>query len=394
MAKKLKKTRQPADDPLVHRAFPELGRALQAQVPQIIEDWITLVRRALPLAAQLSAVEIEDHLPDILSRMFDALASDSTKVDQLKEESPAQGAIRFQQKYAVRDLMTEDRLLRRVIIVRAEAALRRRMTQDEQIGLDTAIDLMLQEAIAAFIEHQNAHLRTAAEAELKYLSFLSHDLNNNLGTVTLWLQVLKSQLASSDGFREAVETLDTAQQAILDTIGGMGRLLQAERLRRAGVKPTAAPVHLHSLVMKIVDPVSAQPDRKGVRIEVDVDPSVTVVSDGELILLVLQNLIGNAIKYSTNGTVRIECCDEEDGRLVVSVSDEGPGIAPEHLERIFTAFSRGQTYGQLGVGLGLTIASQAARLLGGELKVESRVGQGSKFSLVLPATGTARVREI
>ena len=71
-------------------------------------------------------------------------------------------------------------------------------------------------------------------------------------------------------------------------------------------------------------------------------------------------------------------------RWVLSVSDEGPGIAPEQLQIIFKAFRRGEAHGQEGVGLGLAIASEAAKLLDAELTVKSEVGRGSVFRLSLP----------
>ena len=82
--------------------------------------------------------------------------------------------------------------------------------------------------------------------------------------------------------------------------------------------------------------------------------------------------------------VRISAEDDHLGWRV-AVSDQGPGIAPDRVAQLFNAFSRGETHGQPGVGLGLTIASQAARLLGGELVVDSQVGKGSTFSFQLPA---------
>ena len=106
-------------------------------------------------------------------------------------------------------------------------------------------------------------------------------------------------------------------------------------------------------------------------------------SDGELLTLVLQNLIGNAVKYSNRGTIRVGFDKGvEEGETVLWVMDEGPGIEPALLEMVFDAFRRGDVHGERGVGLGLTIASQAARLLGGRLTVESQVGAGSTFRVV------------
>ncbi len=82
-----------------------------------------------------------------------------------------------------------------------------------------------------------------------------------------------------------------------------------------------------------------------------------VESDANLITLVLQNLLGNGVKYGGSGTVRVGS-DEGAGRRVLWVSDEGPGIAPEKVGTIFDAFRRGEVHGQSGVGLGLAIASK------------------------------------
>ena len=97
----------------------------------------------------------------------------------------------------------------------------------------------------------------------------------------------------------------------------------------------------------------------------------------------LQNLLGKAVKYGVAGTAHVRASDGS-GPVVVAVSDEGPGIAPEQIDRIFDAFRRGEGHAQAGVGLGLTIASQAAKLLGATLTVESTPGVGLTFALTLP----------
>jgi signal transduction histidine kinase len=118
------------------------------------------------------------------------------------------------------------------------------------------------------------------------------------------------------------------------------------------------------------------------------------MSDDGLLTLVLQNLLGNAVKYSSSGTIRIAARNKSKGNntgWILSVSDQGPGIASENLNSLFDAFKRGETYGKPGVGLGLTIAAQAARLLGGELEVESKINAGSTFRLLLPSYAPSSV---
>jgi signal transduction histidine kinase len=118
----------------------------------------------------------------------------------------------------------------------------------------------------------------------------------------------------------------------------------------------------------------------------DVVTGVVVSSDRNLITLVLQNLIGNAVKYGGRGTVRVESSFEpgpKGNKCVLSVSDQGPGISPDDALQIFEAFRRGECHGCLGTGLGLAIACRAAQLLGSDLSLSSQVGAGSTFRLAL-----------
>ena len=386
MAERTKSGPDRITDLLKYQPFPELAAALRSQSTAIIERWVEQVRLALPSVRHLTFEELRDGQPAILARMADALASASAEdAERLAEQSPSQGITRFRQRYDVRELVLEDRLLRRIIIEHVQGAMDRRMTLAEQVALDMAIDVMLQQAVVAFVGEQHSQLRVAAEAELKYLSFLSHDLNNNLSTVTLFLKLLRRRLESSPAFAADVRTLDDAQQAVTNTIGGMARLLESERLRKASVPVERRPVNLHGVLATAVRQSSEAAEKKGIKIAVDALPDVVAETDRELIGLVVQNFVGNAVKYSSKGTVRVGAA-WAGGRCVLSVTDEGPGIAVEHLSRIFDAFARGEMHGQGGVGLGLAIASQAAKLLGAELTVESKVGVGSTFRLALPPT--------
>ena len=323
-------------------------------------------------------------MPAILNGMADALASGrAAEVSGLMERSPEQGVHRFEIHYDVRQLATEDRLLRRLINEHVGAALDRPVHPEEAAALNWAIDIMVQQAMVAFVEHQNRRLRDAAEAELKYLSFLSHDLSGSLGNVTIWLQILRRALSASPQFAHELSALDTAQQAILDTMGGMGRLLQAERLRHGVGQAKVGPVDLGALASDVAAPFATPAERRGLRLSVQVPADATVTSDPELIRLALQNLIGNAVKYGGRGAVRVGA-ELVEGRWSLSVSDEGPGIAPEKLGQIADAFRRGEMHGQGGVGLGLAIASRAAKMLDAELTVASQLGDGSTFRLTFP----------
>jgi signal transduction histidine kinase len=100
---------------------------------------------------------------------------------------------------------------------------------------------------------------------------------------------------------------------------------------------------------------------------------------------ILSNLVGNALKYAPESQVHIRI-DELPEHLMIRVSDDGPGIPRDHLDRVFDRFERlDHHHVQAGTGLGLYIARQLARAMGGQLTVDSEVGQGATFTLDLPA---------
>jgi signal transduction histidine kinase len=371
---------------LTHRAFPEVAEVLRAEVDAITFAWDAAVREAMPQMRHLTFEQLKDSTPQILRDIADALASDDPDViRELVTSAPGQGLSRFALNFDVIEVMQEDRLLRAITVLHIESALDRQMDMPESAALHAAIDVMLQRSVIALVEKQKGQLRTAAETELKFLSFLSHDMNNNLGNVTLWLEALGMDLRLAGGFAEAEDSLKNARKSIEDTLTGMRRMLDHERLRKSESKSVALPINLHAMATRVVAQFAKQADAKGVELAEVIPVGTVVESDAELLSLALQNLVGNAVKFSSRGQVRIGFGgNAAKDHHALWVSDEGPGIAPEQMARIFEAFKRGEVHGQHGVGLGLAIASQAANLLGAKLTVQSKLGAGSTFRVVLP----------
>jgi signal transduction histidine kinase len=370
---------------LTHRPFRDVADAIRSSVDQITVAWDAAVREAMPQMRRLTFDELKDSTPQILICMADALASDDAGViRELMERAPAQGLSRFRLNFDVIEVMQEDRLLRSITVQHVEAFLDRSLGSVESAALHTVIDVMLQRSVIAMVEQQKIQLRAAAETELKFLSFLSHDLNNNLNSVTMMLQMHGSDLKRSGGFAEARESLATAEQMIHNTVAGMRRMLDHERLRKDYTGPTILPVDLHVLATKTVSQFRREATAKGIKLEVEIRPGTVFESDPELLSLVLQNLVGNSVKYSNGGSVVVGFAGKDrQASAVIWVSDNGPGIAPEKIGHIFEAFKRGEIHGQQGLGLGLAIASQAAKLLGADLAVESKIGIGTTFRLTV-----------
>jgi signal transduction histidine kinase len=243
------------------------------------------------------------------------------------------------------------------------------------------------ESAATFLHESPTQADAAPALELEYLSYLSHDLNNSLSAVSLHMKLLKRRLDDLPQFVQESSMLDRTQRCIDHTTSAMRRLLTHARIRSGTEQLDLVPVRLHDLAASVAAAYAAAALAKGLELRVEVPRDAVVRSDADLLVVVLQNLVGNSVKYSERGLVRVRSQNIE-GRLgarcVLSVSDEGPGISPIYMNDIFVAFRRGETHGREGRGLGLAIARRAANALGGRLSVESEVGVGSTFTLSVP----------
>ena len=146
-------------------------------------------------------------------------------------------------------------------------------------------------------------------------------------------------------------------------------------------------------VLVILSPGAAGQTASAASVEITISPAVR--GEAAKLRVVIQNLLSNAEKFTSEGHITLAAALDPSGRVAIRVSDTGPGIAPEHHEKIFDIFHQlrphdGQTK---GVGLGLALARRFARMMGGDISVESAVGKGTTFTVLLPvvaAPGTHR----
>jgi signal transduction histidine kinase len=199
------------------------------------------------------------------------------------------------------------------------------------------------------------------------------------------IEVLKRELVNEPRLAETVHDLDVMRRSLLETVGTMDRFLDAERFRKGKVQLKAGPVVIRDLLEEAVAHFSYQAKEKGIELRLDIQSECAMTSDRELLALIFQNLLSNAVKYTERGQVLITSKPAKKGGYLISVADQGPGIAPEQMAKLFDSFTRGDTHGQPGVGLGLSIAQQASVIIGAKLWAESTPGEGSTFHLQVPA---------
>jgi PAS domain S-box-containing protein len=207
---------------------------------------------------------------------------------------------------------------------------------------------------------------------------------------------LRSPLTTIRGFTEIVRHSDGIGEEERDQLGAVLRgterlerliddLLALSELDAAPGEVERAPIDLAALVRKLADDLAAEAASRSLRVEVDAPDRLDVEGDADQLERAIANLTSNAIKYSPDdGLVTIRAA-AADGRCTVSVSDRGPGVPPDEIEQLGDRFFRASTSGGVkGTGLGLAIAKEVADRHGGELRVESALGEGSTFTVELP----------
>jgi signal transduction histidine kinase len=220
-----------------------------------------------------------------------------------------------------------------------------------------------------------------------------HDLRNPLTSLSIALNLLGQPQAGKLSSHQRV-MLDYAMGSLQRTLTLVNNILDVSRLESRRMPLECAAVALSDLVAETLSTQALLAAQKGLRLESDVPSTLPFVwADGQVVDRVLQNLIGNACKFTPEGgLIRVTAevaAHAEDGRdtpishVLLSVSDTGPGIPPELQDRLFQKFVTGGQQGS-GSGLGLAFCRLAIEAHNGRLWVESEPGRGTTFHLTLP----------
>ena len=375
----------PSVDFLATNSFPELASAVRAVIAVTIVRWEQAVRDVLPNAHQLTLVQLRDDMPVSLAVVADAVGSTQRfSAERLVKVTPVHGGVRYEQGFALDEVLVEYSLLRAALISEVTAYLKRDLHAGEALALGAAMDISVREAVVRFVEHLTRQLQNATEAQSKYLSFLSHDLRGGLNGVFLMIEVLKRELANEARLAETVSDLDVMRRSLLETVGTMDRFLHAERFRKGKIQVRPVRLNLHDLLSETIAHFSYQSKDQGIALRLEATGECVITSDKEMLTLIFQNLVSNAVKYGGKGKPVLVTVQTEQSGCTITVRDQGPGIEPSRLTTLFEPFERGETHGQPGVGLGLSIARQAAQYIGARLWAESTPGHGATFFVKLP----------
>ena len=262
------------------------------------------------------------------------------------------------------------------------------------------------------VEEKASQLALSSKYKSEFLANMSHELRTPLNSLLILARMLQDNKDSNLSDKQ-VEYAKTIHSAGTDLLNLINEVLDLSKVEAGKIEIYAQDVPVQEILKYLDQTFRPVAQQKGLDLKLDVEPDVpvTIRTDGQRLQQVLRNLIGNAFKFTEQGgiTVRVHqpapgivyqspvLAAASDKVIAFSVVDTGIGIAKDKQQLIFEAFQQAdgttsRKYG--GTGLGLSISRELARLLGGEVRVESETGKGSTFTIFLPAEYEAPIAEL
>lgn len=243
------------------------------------------------------------------------------------------------------------------------------------------------EARTAELQKANAELLQASRAKSRFLAAMSHELRTPLNSIIGFSGILLEGLAGelTEEQRRQVEMVNRSGKHLLALIND---ILDLSKIEAGRATLHFKDTDVRRVVGEVVESLRPQADEKGLSLVLEPTGGPCVIrTDPTKVRQVVFNLVGNAVKFTEEGSVTVDVAS--DGKKVrISVTDTGPGLSDEDVAQAFEEFKQLEPGKRIaktpGTGLGLPLSRRLARLLGGSLEVESEVGVGSTFTLVLP----------
>jgi signal transduction histidine kinase len=242
------------------------------------------------------------------------------------------------------------------------------------------------------LRRQAIQLEHASALKSRFLANMSHEfrtpLNAILGYTSMLLQGVLGELTSQQ--RRSLERVDSSGRHLLALISD---ILDISRIEAGKMPVHVSDVPLPELLAEVMAEVEPIVSRTSLSVTEELAPNLPVIeSDRPKVKQIVLNLLANALKFTPEGWVKVSATfDDASDRILVAVADSGIGIADEDQAKIFEDFSQADSSpsrAYSGAGLGLSISRRLASMLGGQVTLQSKLGQGSTFTLILPRTRT------
>jgi signal transduction histidine kinase len=384
----------------------QIAARIRAEHVRISARWLERLRGLLTVEANevFPSEQLLDHIPALIQDVAEYIRSPETEAVAANTSITAKarelGQLRHTQRASVHQLLAEYRLLGNILTSFVEEELERigiAPSASEALEvvrrLNGAVWILMQTTVDTFVSEYSATIDGHAARLESFNRMVSHELRQPLGTLMYALPLLKAEadrgdMARHDHFLKVLERNVVRLTQLMEQLEGLSRM-QTSR----GDTPDVQRTDVTSVVREVARQLREMADARGVEVQV-ADGMPSLVIDMARLELILMNLISNAIKYSDpakpNRFVKIESVSaERDDHVCIVVRDNGIGIPQANLSTVFRNFvrahaSRDAELGVRGSGLGLAIAAECAEAVGGSIRVESSVGEGTSFLVTIP----------
>jgi Amt family ammonium transporter len=273
--------------------------------------------------------------------------------------------------------------------------LSRRQLQEELERLRAELETFRQQPSIARYRNALRDAQRASDAKTRFLAIMSHELRTPLTAILACADLLADETDVTGANPRSVELLETLRRNGQHLVRILSDILDFAKLEAGRLEVERIDTRLPEILRDVEQLMAPAAQAKGIGFEMSVASELpdAIRSDPTRLRQILVNLVGNAVKFTSAGGVRItadlrrQAQDDPKPILDIKVSDTGCGMSPSAVERVFEPFSQAdetmaRRFG--GTGLGLAISNELARLLGGRLECESIEGQGSTFGLIVP----------
>lgn len=235
------------------------------------------------------------------------------------------------------------------------------------------------------ITHQNTKLELLNHNNKKLLSLLAHDLRAPLGNLLGIFTLVKLRSLSDEKIESLSRDIDFRVKSLLDFLDNV---LNWSKYHFSGITPNKVKMNLDQVINETVDLLQPIAERKHLSIQTKLDSPFWIHADPAMLKVILRNILSNAIKFSNDhGSISI-CAERAEQELRIWVQDEGIGMTEDIKGKLFseTLASNPGTHNEMGAGMGLFLTNDFVKAHHGVIDVESEPGNGSRFTVRLPAT--------
>jgi protein-histidine pros-kinase len=247
-------------------------------------------------------------------------------------------------------------------------------------------DVLLQAMDVTEQVRYRLNLEESDAAKSRFIAALSHEVRTPLTAILGYADMLAAELGGPLTIAQRHQ-VERVRASAWHTVEVLEQIVTYSRAATGALDLAPQPVDVCQVVRATVDAARADAVAAGVRFEIGLPRAgAHVVTDEARLRQIVRNLVSNAVRFTDGDVVRVSCRYRPEG-CTVTVQDDGPGIPVEKREQIFELFQRDgiQHSDVAGTGLGLPVSRQLARLLGGDLTLDSAPGRGTQFTLRLPA---------